>query len=180
VNDVDVTDFVRDELDRRQPERVRIRALRSATEPQADEVRDLWRIAEQGWTDAMARAERLPEPLRQERVEGEWSFVETLRHLTFCIDAWVSRTVLDEERPYHPLGFPAGGYPAGEAGALGLDLHATPTYLEAKDAFLSRQATYARVLAASPTPTCCGCARATPHPATRRSRSRCSAACASC
>ncbi|HVU72124.1 MAG TPA: DinB family protein [Mycobacteriales bacterium] len=140
VNDVDVTAYVEGELDRRYPERVPIRALRAATEPKADDVRALWRTVRDGWTATVARAEQLPEDVLHERVEDEWSFVETLRHLTFAIDAWASRTILDEERPYHRLGLPAGGYPAGDAAALGLELRARPTYAEAKQAWQSRQA----------------------------------------
>ena len=31
----------------------------------------------------------------------EWSFIETLRHLVFVTDAWVGRTILGQEAPYH-------------------------------------------------------------------------------
>ena len=147
VNDVDVTTYVEGELDRRHPERVPIRALRTAADPHLADIRPIAQTLERRWTDLLARADRLPEPARQERVNGEWSMTETLRHLTFCIDAWISRTVLDEDRPYHPLGFPAGGYPRDDAAAIGLDLDATPTYAEATDAWQSRAAVLRRVLA---------------------------------
>ncbi len=35
-----------------------------------------------------------------ERVEGEWSFIETLRHLVFATDAWVKRAILGEPLPW--------------------------------------------------------------------------------
>ncbi len=77
--------------------------------------------------DARARARRLPEAALQQRVDDEWSFVETQRHLLFAADAWLGNCVLEEDAPYHPLGFPSGGMPAEEAAKLGLTLDATPT-----------------------------------------------------
>lgn len=147
VNGVDVTDYVERELDQRYPERVPIRALRAATAPRADDVRALWHTVEQAWGETTARAERLPEVALQERVDGEWSFVETLRHLVFATDAWASRTILDEERPYHRWGVPAGGYRADDAAAIGLDLAARPSYAEVKDARQSRQLVVSRIVA---------------------------------
>ena len=38
------------------------------------------------------------------RVDGEWSTIETLRHLVFAVDAWFRRGVLGVESPYTPLG----------------------------------------------------------------------------
>ena len=46
-----------------------------------------------------------PEQLH-ERVDGEWSFIETLRHLVFATDAWVRRAVLGEPSPWDPLDLP--------------------------------------------------------------------------
>jgi hypothetical protein len=125
INDVDVTAFVEGELDRRHPERVRLRELRTA-----DDYRAMWTTVEQLWSETVARAERLPEAARHERVDDEWSFVETLRHLIFCTDAWASRTVLDEPMPYHRLGFTHTSYPPADAVALGIDLEARPSYAE--------------------------------------------------
>jgi len=110
VNDVDVTDFVSAELDRRHPERVRFRQARTA-----DDVRALWDTIERLWTEAGERAGRLPAAALAEKVNEEWSFEQTLRHLVFITDAWASRTVLDEPVPYHPLGLPQSWYPAGQA-----------------------------------------------------------------
>ncbi len=39
-------------------------------------------------------------------MDGEYSFIETLRHLIFATDAWVSRAVLGDPSPYSPLGLP--------------------------------------------------------------------------
>jgi hypothetical protein len=125
VNGVDVTAFVDAELDRRHPERVQLREMQTA-----DDYRAMWDTIERLWSDTVARAERLPEAARHERVDDEWSFVETLRHLVFITDAWASRTVLDEPMPYHRLGFTQTAYPPADAAALGIDLDARPSFAE--------------------------------------------------
>jgi len=38
------------------------------------------------------------------------------------VNARASRTVLDEEMPYHPLGLPQSWYPPADTAALGIDL----------------------------------------------------------
>jgi hypothetical protein len=126
VNDVDVTAFVAAELDRRHPERAQLRDMKTA-----DDYRAMWDTIERLWSATVARAERLPEPARHERVDEEWSFVETLRHLVFATDAWASRTVLDEPMPYHRLGVTQTFYPPEDAAALGMDLDARPSFAEA-------------------------------------------------
>ena len=44
--------------------------------------------------------------LLHESVDGEWSFVETLRHLAFATDAWIRRAVLGDPSPWDPLDLP--------------------------------------------------------------------------
>jgi hypothetical protein len=121
VNDVDVVPFVEAELDRRHPERVLVRTMETA-----DDYRAAWRTLEDLWSDTVARACQLPEATLQERVDDEWSFVETLRHLIFATDAWAFRTVLDEPMPYARLGLPHSSYPRDDALALGVDVDARP------------------------------------------------------
>lgn len=41
-----------------------------------------------------------------ESVDGEWSFIETLRHLVFVTDAWVRRAILGDPAPWDPLDLP--------------------------------------------------------------------------
>lgn len=125
VNDVDVTAFVEAELDRRHPERVQCREMRTA-----DDLRSMWDTIEGLWSTMVGRARRLPEEVRQERVDDEWSLVETLRHLVFVTDAWASRTVLDEPRPYAPLGYPHSSHPRASAEAIGIDVDSRPTFDE--------------------------------------------------
>jgi hypothetical protein len=55
------------------------------------------------------------------------SFAETLRHLVFVTDSWISNTVLD--RPgHHPLGMPPSFITNPEA--LGIDVDASPSIAE--------------------------------------------------
>jgi hypothetical protein len=125
VNDVDVTAFVEAELDRRHPERAQLRDMQMA-----DDYRAMWDTIERLWSETVARARRLPEPARHERVDDEWSFVETLRHLVFATDAWASRTVLDDPMPYDRLGYTHSSYLPGDAAAIGIDLDARPSFDE--------------------------------------------------
>jgi hypothetical protein len=142
VNGVDVTDFVNAELDRRHPERVQFRAGQTA-----DDVRAIWDTIERLWAQATERAGRLPTAALDQQVNEEWSFAQTLRHLVFITDAWASRTVLDEEMPYHPLGLPQSWYPAADAAALGIDLTAQPGYDDILAARAGRMAVMRRIVA---------------------------------
>jgi hypothetical protein len=142
VNGVDVTDFVNAELDRRHPERVQFREGQTV-----DDVRAIWATIEKLWAQAALRAGRLPEAALDQQVNQEWSFSQTLRHLVFITDAWASRTVLDEEMPYHPLGLPQSWYPARDAAALGIDLTAQPGYAEVLAARADRMAVMQRIVA---------------------------------
>jgi DinB superfamily len=106
----------------------------------------MWDTVERLWSDTVARAERLPEPARHERVDDEWSFAETLRHLVFATDKWAGRTVLDEPLPYHRLGLPQPSYPPADAAALGIDLAAHPSFAEVIEARADRMALVRRIV----------------------------------
>ncbi|CAN5824041.1 hypothetical protein BH24ACT5_BH24ACT5_12490 [soil metagenome] len=74
VNGVDVTLYVnaRDEWF----------ALRSQLRPtEPDRMRQGWHAFHTAWANAIERARGLPEELCHASVDGEWSFVETIRHL---------------------------------------------------------------------------------------------------
>ena len=81
INGVDVAAYVQTELDRRFPERVQLGQIGSI-----DDFRAMWSTVEGLWAATVVRAEQLPEPVLHEGVDGEWSFVETLRHLVFITD----------------------------------------------------------------------------------------------
>jgi hypothetical protein len=135
INGVEVTGYVQAELDRRHPERVQLREMRTA-----DDYRAMWATVEGLWAGALARAERLDEPARHARVDSEWSLAETLRHLIFIADSWAARTVLDEPTPYHRIGLPQTAYPPKDASALGIDLGADPSWAEVLEVRAERTA----------------------------------------
>jgi hypothetical protein len=141
VNDVDVTAYVEAELDRRHPTRA---LVRDAASP--DEYRAAWDAVETLWAATLDRAGLLPDARLHDRVDGEWSLVETQRHLLFASDAWLGNAVLEEQAPYHPLGLPAGGMPRDAAAKLGLILEATPTLDEVLAPRLARMATMRSVV----------------------------------
>src|SRR3954470_16952132 len=122
VNDVDVTAYVEAELDRLHPNWVLAREATSGAE-----YRDAWDAIEKQWEETLDRARLLPEAKLHEQVDGEWSFVETQRHLLMASDAWLGNAVLEEDAPYHPLGIPHGGMPSEAVAKLALTVEATPT-----------------------------------------------------
>jgi hypothetical protein len=103
VNGVDVMPHVEAELNARHPGREIVFAVR---EGDADAFRAAWEIDQAVWAKTLERARRLPEEMLHERVDGEWSFIQTLRHLVFAIDAWIRRAIQGDPSPYDPLGLP--------------------------------------------------------------------------
>ena len=88
------------------------------TEPDdADAFRARWAECRQRWVATIESGRTLPDDALHERVNGEWSFVQTLRHLLFVTDSWVSRGVLEQRDPWHHLGIP----PTGMTRVKGLD-----------------------------------------------------------
>jgi hypothetical protein len=100
VNGVDVVPLVEAELNRRYPDRVKM------CPTDADGFREAWDILERLWQRTVERARGMAPELLHQRVEGEWSFIETLRHLVFATDAWVKRGILGEPSPWDPLDLP--------------------------------------------------------------------------
>jgi hypothetical protein len=102
VNGVDIGPMIEAELDRRYPDRAKMRPTDRAGFSEA------WDIVEQRWDQTVERARRLPPELLHESVDGEWSFIETLRHLVFATDSWIRRGILGDPSPWDPLGLPWG------------------------------------------------------------------------
>ncbi|WP_432477074.1 DinB family protein [Nocardioides sp. GXQ0305] len=98
VNGVEVTAYVEAELDRRHP----VRLLLRSDEP-AD-LREAWRQLRDDWTATAARLQALPEGSEHVGVDGEWSAVQTLRHLVFVHDSWFRRCVLGLTESFTPMG----------------------------------------------------------------------------
>ncbi|MFI5935391.1 DinB family protein [Actinoplanes sp. NPDC051494] len=139
VNGVDVMPLVEAELNRRDPDRAAMRPSDPAG------FRRAWQILERRWQQTVDRARELPEPLLHERVDGEWSFIETLRHLSFATDAWVVRAVLGEAVPWHPLDLPHDDMP--DSPGVPRDRDARPSLDEVLAVRAGRTATMRRVLA---------------------------------
>jgi hypothetical protein len=100
VNGVDIGPLIEAELDRRDPDRVKMRPADPAG------FREAWDILGRLWDGTVDRARGLPPELLHESVGGEWSFIETLRHLAFATDAWVRRAILGDPAPWDPLDLP--------------------------------------------------------------------------
>jgi uncharacterized damage-inducible protein DinB len=109
----------------------------------ADGFRAAWAQAQQRWTESIERARALSDEQLDERVDGEWSFVQTLRHLLFVTDSWVSRGMLGVRAPHHPLGLP----PTGMKAVRDLDLDARPSLDEVLTLRADRTRMVERVLA---------------------------------
>jgi len=138
VNGVDVVPLVEAELDRRYPDRVKMRPA------DADGYREAWDILERLWQQTVGRAREMAPELLHERVDGEWSFTETLRHLVFATDAWVSRAFLGDPAPWDPLDLPPDDV---HGPGLPRDLDARPSLDEVLALRADRAATVRRVLA---------------------------------
>lgn len=119
VNGVDVTGYVDEELNRRHPERL----LLSASDP--DGARTAWATIKDFAAATVERARRLPPEQLDESVDGEWSYLQTLRHLVFATDRWITGPVLADPDPFHRLGRPND--PVDEVPAAMFDLDARPT-----------------------------------------------------
>jgi hypothetical protein len=100
VNGVDIGPLVDAELNRRYPDRAKMRPADPAGFGEA------WGTLERLWGQTVERARRLPPELLHESVDGEWSFIETLRHLVFATDAWIRRAILGDPSPWDPLDLP--------------------------------------------------------------------------
>jgi hypothetical protein len=100
INGVDIAPMVNAELDRRYPGRAKMRP------EDPDGFREAWDVIEYLWGGTVARARRLDPPLLHESVNGEWSFIETLRHLVFATDSWIRRAILGDPSPWDPLDLP--------------------------------------------------------------------------
>jgi hypothetical protein len=103
------------------------KARRGPRPTDAEGYRSAWANSERMWQQTMDSASPLPPVLLHERVNGEWSFIETLRHLLFVTDAWVSRAILGVRAPYHPLDLPPTGM---KNPAIPCDLEARPSLEE--------------------------------------------------
>lgn len=81
INGVDVAPLIEAELERRDPDYAKMKPR------DADGFRAAWEVLERRWAETVGHARRLEPALLHERVDDEWSFIETLRHLCYATDA---------------------------------------------------------------------------------------------
>lgn len=141
VNDVDVSAYVRRELDKRYPER----RMLAATDVEG--LRAAWAMIDEQAELTLQRARALPESALDESVDGEFSFLQTLRHLVFATDRWITGPVFAEPKPFHPLGCPHDG--ADEKEVAVLDVDARPSLEEVLDIRRERMARVVELLRVS-------------------------------
>jgi hypothetical protein len=138
VNGVDIAPLVDAELNRRMPDRARMRP------DDSDGFRAAWALLERLWEGTVARARTFPEAALHRSVDGEWSFIQTLRHLNFASAAWVGRMILGNASPWHPLDLPWDEAPGWEG--VPWDREALPSLDEVLMVRAERQAVVRQVM----------------------------------
>jgi hypothetical protein len=138
VNGVDIAPLVDAELNRRLPERAKMRPHDS------DGFREAWAILERLWEGAIDRARALPEATLHRSIDDEWSFIQTLRHLNFASAAWIQRMILGNASPWHPLDLPWDEAPGWDG--IPWDREAQPSLDEVLTVRRNRQAAVRQVM----------------------------------
>jgi hypothetical protein len=131
VNGIEIAPLIHAEQERRHPERKKL----FATEP--DGFPEALSVLEEQLDQTWQRARKLTEEQRNQRVDEEWSTVETIRHLVFVIDGWISGTVLGQKDTHHPIGLPPTFMPAKPPGTA-IDPDVRPTFEEALEIWRGR------------------------------------------
>jgi hypothetical protein len=139
-NGVDIAPLVEAELNRREPDRAKMRPTTVAG------FQEAWQIVQRRWDTTLALAGSLPSEALHTSVDGEWSFVQTLRHLNFATAAWVGRMILGDPSPWHPLDLPWDEAPGWND--IPWDREATPSLDEVLAVRRARQAMVTGVIEA--------------------------------
>lgn len=119
VNGVEVASYVEAELDRRHPVRL---LLRSAT---PGDLREAQQQLQADWATTVEQLGEMPDGSEHQRVEGEWSAVQTLRHLVFVHDSWFRRCCLGSTRAFTAIGLASPFVP--DQAEQGLDQDVDPS-----------------------------------------------------
>jgi hypothetical protein len=141
INGVDVTSYV-NERDAWYPLRS---MLRASTE---SGMRAAWAALESEWTTTVTQARALPEAALHQCIDGEFSFVQTLRHLVFAMDKWFTVPVLGES--FDPMGLPNAG--SVNFPWPGLDYEVSPSAAQALAVRAERTSRFRDFLAALAAP----------------------------
>ena len=110
--------YVEAELDRRYPVRLLLRSADPA------DLRQAVRQLRAGWAVTIERLRAMPSGLEHQRVGGEWSAAETLRHLVFVHDSWFRRCCLGSAELFTAIGLASEFVPGQQE--QGLDRAAAP------------------------------------------------------
>lgn len=119
VNGVEVAGYVQAELERRHPE---LGYLDSKDVPGLHRA---WAKVQEIAAATLGTARGLPPAMLDESVDGEYTYLQTLRHLVFAADRWITGPVLGEADPFHPLGYAYDSAPPAERAPLDMDAHPT-------------------------------------------------------
>jgi hypothetical protein len=136
INGVDVTAFV-NEHDPWYPLRAMLRPT------SREDMLATWDALEGEWATTLAMAADLPAAAWHESVGGEWSLLETMRHLVFAMDKWFTAPILGEG--FDPSGKPNSG--SVDFPFPGLDASLTPSTAEVLATRAERSARFRDYLA---------------------------------
>ena len=129
INGVDVTEYV-NARDRWFP-------LRTQLEPTSmAEVVVAWSTLKNHWSDLLARVESAGGDTAHRSINGEWSLLQTLRHLIFVHDKWFRWPLLGEHL-FTDMGLPNTGSQGGDW--PGWDKDAIPTLSDVIDVRVASQ-----------------------------------------
>jgi uncharacterized damage-inducible protein DinB len=143
INGVEVGPLVEAELDRRYPERAAMRPTDAAG------FRHAWDVMTRLWDGTVQQARTLDPKLLHESVDGEWSFIQTLRHLVLVTDGWIRRAALGDPSPWHPLGLPWDDPDETRPAPVGVtrDRDATPSLEDVLELRRDRMTTVGEIVA---------------------------------
>ncbi len=131
VNGVDIAPLIDAELNRRHPERALL------MEGTVAGYREGFSQTVALWEAAVARARTLPPEWLHRSVDDEWSLIQTLRHVSFAIAAWIERMLLGRDAPWDALDLPWDEAPGWDG--IPWDREARPSLDEAVALFERRQ-----------------------------------------
>lgn len=100
INGVRIEPLVDAELARLYPEYTGLKPS------DAQGYRDSWARLHHVWAATMQRAETLDPAVLTAHVGNEWSFIQTVRHLSFAITSWLDGAILGRPSPWQPLDLP--------------------------------------------------------------------------
>lgn len=131
VNGVDIAPLVDAELNRRHPERALLMQGTVAG------YREGFAQTVALWEQTISAARTLPPEWLHRSVDDEWSLIQTLRHVSFAIAAWIERMLLGRDAPWDALDLPWDEAPGWDG--IPWDREARPSLDEAVAVFERRQ-----------------------------------------